>query len=384
MPACAFAGKGDAMPTLNFVLPHWLYWSGLLVFPLVAMYLVRRQRARAPGPRIYLFLAYLFWLCAGFIGMHRFYLRNGWGFVFIPVFLAILYATGQYRDAREDVSRTHAYYETTHRALERAQRATGEGQAEALAQARRDAAQAQAALEVTEADRDRWDRIAQLLGLLMLAMLLVDAALIPGAARRQAEREARQPVATAPPVTPPPEFREVGTGEDPTLKLHTRVTDVIDGISRKIGEFVAYWALIAVFFYYYEVMARYVLNSPTNWVHESTFLMFGMQYMAAGAYAYLDDSHVRVDVIYARLSDRGKALADIVSALFFYIFIITMLWTGTRFALDAIAVQERSFTEWGIQYWPVKLAIPVGAFLIALQGLSRLVKDILLVTGRKA
>ena len=371
------------MPTVNFILPHWLYWLGLVAFPLVAMYMVKRQRARAPGPRIYLFLVYLFWLCAGFIGMHRFYLRNAWGFVFIPVFLAILYTTGQYRDAREDVSRTHAQYETAHRAVERAQGATGEGQAAALAQARREAAQAQAAFEEAEAGRAQWERNGQLLGLLMLGMLLVDAALMPRVARRQAEREAAQ-LAAMPPPAPPPDFHEAGTGEDPTLRIRTRFTDAIDAVSRTTGEFVAYWGLIAVFFYYYEVMARYVLNSPTNWVHESMFLMFGMQYMISGAYAYLDDSHVRVDVVYSRFSDRGKAIADIVSAVFFYIFIITMLWTGTRFALDAVEVQERSFTEWGIQYWPVKLAIPVGAFLIGLQGLSRLIKDIVLIAGRKA
>ena len=371
------------MPPVKFILPHWVYWLGLPIFPLVAMYLVRRQRARAPGPRIYLFLAYLFWLCAGFVGMHRFYLRSAWGFVFIPVFLSILYATGQYRDAREDVSRTQAQYESAYRDLERAERAAGEGQAETLAQARREAAQAQAELEAAQGGRDRWDGIAELLGLLMLAMLLVDAALIPRAVRRQSEREAAE-LAKTPPPPVPPEFREAGTGEDPTLRIHTRLTDAIDAVSRKTGEFVAYWSLIAVFFYYYEVMARYVLNSPTNWVHESMFLMFGMQYMLSGAYAYLDDAHVRVDVVYVRLSDRGKAFADIASSVFFFIFVITMLWTGTRFALDAIEVQEVSFTEWGVQYWPVKLAIPVGAALIALQGLSRLVKDILLVTGRKA
>ncbi len=95
--------------------------------------------------------------------------------------------------------------------------------------------------------------------------------------------------------------------------------------------------MIAVFVYYYEVMARYVFNSPTNWVHESMFLMFGMQYMLSGAFAYKEDQHVRVDVLYAKLSTRGKAIGDIVTSVFFFIFIGTMLWTGGRFALDAIA-----------------------------------------------
>src|SRR5206468_10275109 len=79
------------MPSLSFVMPHWLYWAGLLLFPLLAMYFVARQRRNPPDHRPSLFIAYLFWFLSGFLGIHRFYLRSGWGLVFIPVFLAILY-----------------------------------------------------------------------------------------------------------------------------------------------------------------------------------------------------------------------------------------------------------------------------------------------------
>jgi TRAP-type mannitol/chloroaromatic compound transport system permease small subunit len=128
------------------------------------------------------------------------------------------------------------------------------------------------------------------------------------------------------------------------------------------------------------VLARFVFNSPTNWVHESMFLMFGMQYMISGAYAYREDQHVRVDVIYSKFSPRGKAIADIITSVFFFIFTLTMAWTGWRFAADAVGNHETSFTEWGIQYWPVKLTLPLGAALIALQGVSKLIKDITFVT----
>jgi len=56
-----------------------------------------------------------------------------------------------------------------------------------------------------------------------------------------------------------------------------------------------------------------------------------------------------------------------------------MLVTGWKFAWDAVKNTEISFTEWAVQYWPVKLCIPVGAALIVLQGVSKLVKDIMLV-----
>ena len=100
------------MPSLTFVMPHWLYWAGLLLFPLMAIYLVRRQLRKPlpPGPSF--FIAYLFWLTAGFLGIHRFYLRSAYGFVFIPVFLFILYCNAEVRDVRDDTSRTFAALES--------------------------------------------------------------------------------------------------------------------------------------------------------------------------------------------------------------------------------------------------------------------------------
>ena len=93
------------MPELNFVLPHWVYWGTLILFPIIAMAMVRReqQRTRRQGPS--LFVAYLFWLTAGFVGLHRVYLRSAWALIFLPVVIAILYFNGVTRDYREDVSR---------------------------------------------------------------------------------------------------------------------------------------------------------------------------------------------------------------------------------------------------------------------------------------
>lgn len=65
------------------------------------------------------------------------------------------------------------------------------------------------------------------------------------------------------------------------------VENWIDRLSLTCGEFVAYWAVIAVFVYYFEVISRYVFGAPTNLAHESMYLMFGMQYLITGAYAML-------------------------------------------------------------------------------------------------
>ena len=58
--------------------------------------------------------------------------------------------------------------------------------------------------------------------------------------------------------------------------------------------------------------------------------------------------------------------------------------TGWIFMMDAINVGEVSFTEWAIQYWPVKITITLGAALILLQGLSKLMKDVMIVASARA
>ena len=329
----------------------------------------------------------MFWLCSGFLGLHRFYLRSAWGFLFIPVFLLILFCNDTIRDHREDVSRTRAALESAHVELRRATpspgiAATPEG-TDRLAKAQAEATQAQSDFDAAQGELDRWHGYARWLAILLAAMLLVDAALLPGLVRRVNAREAQER-ANAPPEVVVPDVAPAGTHEDPTLALHTRFTDAIEAVNVRVGEFVAYWAVISVFVYYYEVIARFAFNSPTNWVHESMFLMYGMQYMLAGAYAYKLDQHVRVDVFYVKFSTRGKAIADIVTSVFFFIFTGTLLWTSWRFAADAVGLGEVSFTEWGVQYWPVKLMMPLGAGLLLLQGLAKLIKDVVFLTRGRA
>jgi TRAP-type mannitol/chloroaromatic compound transport system permease small subunit len=375
------------MPSFTFVLPHWMYWGALLLFPLVAMYLVARQRRNGAPHEPIMFNAYLFWLTSGFMGLHRMYLKSWWGFAYVPFFLAVLYCNGQVRDSREDVSRTTSVLEQAQSAVKRAHpldaAAPTPEESKTLAAAEADVRAKQADYDAAKAVQDHWKNLALAFALVVAVLLVADAFLLPALVRRR-RAEGMAAGYAADPVTHEPEVQQQGTGEDPTLRMHTPLTDWIDLINTKAGEYVAYWAVISVFAYYYEVTARFVFNSPTNWVHESMFLMFGMQYMLSGAYAYREDQHVRVDVFYSKFSVRGKAIADIISSVFFFIFTLTMLWTGWRFAADAVANHETSFTEWGIQYWPVKLTIPIGAALIVLQGLSKLIKDVMILTHKKA
>ena len=211
--------------------------------------------------------------------------------------------------------------------------------------------------------------------MLLCALIAIDAVLIPGMVRKAQARADAEPA----PVSPA-EARLEHIEQEAEKKDHDHIgtgwTGAIDRMSYFCGEFVSYWAVIAVFAYYFEVVARYVFNSPTIWVHEGMFLMFGMQYLIAGAYAALTDAHVKVDVFYAEWSPLRKAVVDLFTSIFFFIFAGTLLVTGWIFAMDATVVNEISFSEWTIAYWPFKWAIVVGAVLLILQGIAKLARDV--------
>src|SRR3954464_951057 len=177
------------MPSFTFVLPHWVYWGILLLFPLVAMYMVARQRRLGAPREPILFNAYLFWLTSGFMGLHRMYLKSWWGFLYVPFFVVVLYCNGEVRDSREDVSRTTAELEQAQRAVKVAEPIDAaaptpeERQAPPAAPScvRKPRAEYDAALGI----QNHWKSIAGWIGVVVAVMLLVDAFLLPGLVRRR-------------------------------------------------------------------------------------------------------------------------------------------------------------------------------------------------------
>ena len=373
------------MPNLTFVLPHWLYWAGLLLFPLGAMYIIRRNVGKQTEGKVSLPIAYFLLVTGGFVGLHRFYLKNLLGFIFVPLFLGILFTNVEIRDARNLISKADNDLKSAVFVIEHHQNALANGEiseADAtplIESAREEESTARTEVETAKQNAEKWDMTVKFLASFTLLLLALDAYLLPGLTRRRAEKEK----GLKKDITYVDVPCDVDTGVAPPDKtvqaLENRFTRTVDRINEFTGNFVAYWSMIAVIVYYYEVIARYVFNSPTNWAHESMFLMFGMQYLFAGGYVLKNNGHVRVDVIYMHFSPRKKAMTDVVTSIFFFIFAFTLLGSGWVFFSDSFGVWEVSFTEWGIQYWPVKLAIPVGALLLLLQGTSWLIKDITLL-----
>lgn len=382
------------MPEIDFVLPHWIYWSVLLMFPLLAGFLYRRSRRegqdRAP---VSVGLAYFFWLTGGFLGIHRLYVKSVWAAVFILLFVVVLQINVVAREVRDTVSdaantvsltesRIQRGARNIEKARKRLERRDNDRNRARLAEAEQKLVDARARLQsasaglvVAEENAATWTRYSQGLGGVILLLLLIDALLLPRLVRK---RNAVEHVPEADRVQLPCAETVPDYGVDHSRPWFERY---VSWFNAKAGEFVAYWSIVAVFAYYYEVIARYVFNSPTNWVHEGMFLMFGMQYLIAGGFCLRENAHVRVDVIYTHLSEKAKALSDLVTSVFFFIFMLTLLVTGWIFFHDSMSIQEVSFTEWGIQYYPIKFALPLGAMLLLLQGLARLLNDIAAYRG---
>ncbi|WP_323785262.1 TRAP transporter small permease subunit [Thalassovita sp.] len=405
------------MPSISFILPHWVYWGTLIVFPIVAMIMARRTKTSGYSSPI----AYMILISGGILGLHRLYLRNLWGLLYLPIFFAILFANAQGKVAREAESQAANEVNSAQRVIERLEPklAAADGKIATLRANLADAEQgsfaekrakltlekaeqsviddtariekartgkkaAEPALAEAKAARANWANRAFYAFMIICAFMLVDVALLPGLVNRANLRSAEEGEDPSGGSLDAIEHEAVERLEqveaEETKKdedhIGTGWTGAIDRLSFYTGEFVSYWMVIAVIAYYYEVVARYVFNSPTIWVHEGMYLMFGMQYLIAGSYAALTDAHVKVDVFYADWSPLRKAVVDLFTSIFFFIFAGTLLVTGWIFAMDATVVDEVSFSEWQIAYWPFKWAIVVGAVLLILQGISKLASDL--------
>ncbi len=363
------------MPNLSFVLPHWMYWFGLVAFPLLAMYMFRKT-ANNPSTNnnANYGIAYFLLLTAGFIGMHRLYLRNLWGLLYIPLFVLLLYSNAAHRDIRIDVTNARTLIMKSEFMVTREEKNLSNGREGAQAKieehqknletGRSDKADA-------EAKQSFWDKTVVAVALVILAGLVIDALLMPLLLLRCHRLDESDPIHQS--------EIDIGsiTAEGGDIEGEDNCFALLVGKTNQFaGTFVAYWSVIAVVVYYYEVIARYVFNSPTNWAHEGMFLMFGAQYLIAGGFCLRENAHVRVDVFYANFSKRTKAKVDIVTSMFFFIFLLSLLVSGWTFFMDSFSVREVSFTEWGIQYYPAKLSISLGALLLLLQGFARLLNDI--------
>ena len=163
-----------------------------------------------------------------------------------------------------------------------------------------------------------------------------------------------------------------------------RVLDIIDSISEWSGKVVSMFIPCMLGILLYEVMLRYVFNAPTNWAHELTQQLFGAYAVLIGAYVLVHRQHVRVDILYTRLSARMRAILYLITSLLFFLFIGVLLTQGVRATLHAVRIMEMSNTIWGPPVYPLKMTVPIAASLMLIQGLGDFVRALRsAITGKE-
>lgn len=164
------------------------------------------------------------------------------------------------------------------------------------------------------------------------------------------------------------------------------VSAVIDRINDTVGRGVRWLSLLLVGVTAFDVVMRYVFRTSFVFVQELEWHIFAVLFLVAAGYAHLKGDHVRVDIVYARMIPRKRALVDLVCGLVFLFptcFLLVM--TAVPFVVSSVSVLEGSPDPGGLPArYLLKMAIPVGFLLLGLQGVSELIKSFAAVRGDKA
>ena len=154
-----------------------------------------------------------------------------------------------------------------------------------------------------------------------------------------------------------------------------KLSSAVDGMNRFIGKYVIWLILASTVISAINAVVRKVFNVSSNAFLEVQWYLFAATFMLCAAYTLLSGEHVKIDVLYSRLHKRTQTLIDIFGFTFFLLpFCSAIIWFSTPFFLKGFYSGEMSSNAGGLIRWPVKLALPIGFGLLALQGISEIIK----------
>ncbi len=167
------------------------------------------------------------------------------------------------------------------------------------------------------------------------------------------------------------------------MDLLLALSRAIDALNCRVGHAVYWLILAAVLVSAGNAVSRYLFDASSNAWLELQWYLFSAVFLLAAGYALLHNEHVRIDVIFGHLPPRVRAWIDLIGGIFFLLpmAIIIMALSWPMF-VDSFRINEYSSDAGGLLRWPVKLLIPAGFLLLALQGVSEIIKRIAFLLGR--
>jgi len=154
------------------------------------------------------------------------------------------------------------------------------------------------------------------------------------------------------------------------------VIRAIDRFTDATGTLVSLAMLFLVFSISYECFSRYLLDAPTIWVMDTSYIANGSAFMLGCGYAMLKGAHVRTDMLWDKYSERKKGAIDLASyVLLFFPVMITFLVISIDDAWYSFSIRETSEqSPWRPILWPFRASVPVAALLFMVQGVSESLK----------
>ena len=166
------------------------------------------------------------------------------------------------------------------------------------------------------------------------------------------------------------------------MDLALRASRAIDALNARFGALADWLIFISVLISAANATIRYLFGYSSNGLLEIQWYLFGGAVFLGASYTLRLNEHVRVDVIYSRLSSRGRILVDIFGLVFFLLPTTLFLgWLSWPIFRTSFLSGEISSNYGGLLVWPILLVLPVGFALLTLQGISELIKRIAALRG---
>ena len=166
------------------------------------------------------------------------------------------------------------------------------------------------------------------------------------------------------------------------MKLLLALSRAIDTLNEHVGRLTYWLILAAVLISAGNAVVRYSLNMSSNAWLEIQWYLFSFVFLFCAGYTLLHNQHVRIDVISGQLSGRARAWIDIFGTVFFLMpMAIAIMWLSWPVFLDAYQSGEVSTNAGGLTVWPGRLMLPLGFFLLILQGISEFIKRVAFLRG---
>lgn len=160
-----------------------------------------------------------------------------------------------------------------------------------------------------------------------------------------------------------------------------RYVRIVDRVSDWSGWLAASLIFVMGATLIFDAITRNVINIPVHWAIELTQFTLAAYYFLGGPFTLKNDDHVRMDLIYSHLSERGKARLDLVT-IWCLIFYLCVMLAGSLSSLQyAIATDERRFSMWNPSVIPIKSLMVFCLILMLLQAFSLVFKHIATLRG---